>query len=140
MDRVATNRGIQRSDIIREATRYFLADDSQLTEQERIDVGSKIVDPTNAWKRTSHRSRTLSFVCRAEGPLTCHNPIDGRGSRRIVLQVEVHRETDVRSRESEVRFNSILESREIVRKHSKRALFPGKRALFQMATPKSLGL
>ena len=46
MDRVVTNRGIQRSDIIREATRYFLADNSQLTEQERIDVGSKIVDPT----------------------------------------------------------------------------------------------
>jgi len=46
VDRVAGNRGLQRSDLIREATRYFLADNSQLTEQEKMDIESRLVDRT----------------------------------------------------------------------------------------------
>jgi len=68
VDRVAGNRGIQRCDIIREATRYFLAESLQLTEQERIDIGSRLVDRTGHWKRTGHRSRIPSLTPPTERP------------------------------------------------------------------------
>ena len=39
VDRVAKNRGLQRTDVIREAVRTFLANGSHLTDQEKKDLG-----------------------------------------------------------------------------------------------------
>ncbi len=38
VDRIAGNRGTDRSGIYREAIRYWLADNSYLTDQEKQDV------------------------------------------------------------------------------------------------------
>ena len=39
IDRVAKNRGLQRTDIIRQAIRGWLASNSHLTDQEKKDLG-----------------------------------------------------------------------------------------------------
>jgi len=39
MDRVSKNRGWQRTDLIREAVRTWLANGSHLTDQEKKDLG-----------------------------------------------------------------------------------------------------
>ena len=46
IDRLAKNRGTDRSGVYREAVRYYLAANSHLTEQEQIDVGVMRTDPT----------------------------------------------------------------------------------------------
>ena len=46
VDRVAKNRGSDRSSVYREAVRYYLAANSLLTEQEQIDLGVPSTDPT----------------------------------------------------------------------------------------------
>ena len=46
VDRVAKNRGSDRSGVYREAARYYLAANSLLTEQEQIDLGVPPTDPT----------------------------------------------------------------------------------------------
>jgi len=46
IDRVAKNRGSDRSAVYREAARFYLAMNSHLTEQEQIDVGARPINPT----------------------------------------------------------------------------------------------
>jgi len=39
VDRVSQNRGVQRTDLIRQAIRAWLASESHLTDQEKKDLG-----------------------------------------------------------------------------------------------------
>lgn len=44
VDRVARNKGSDRTALYREAIRYYLAANSHLTEQEQTDLGAPIIE------------------------------------------------------------------------------------------------
>jgi len=59
LDRVARNKGTDRSGVYRESVRYFLAAKSLLTEQEQIDLG---VQPTDPSKRVEANKGQIKVV------------------------------------------------------------------------------